>query len=164
MLLPESMGMRARRLLLPIDLERCPPEVFPLSRRLIDPSAGDIILLNVLDRRPGSIPPAASTALLLLAGLGRDHLDDGFAWRSSVREGVPHEEILAEAVVSEVDLILLPIPCQSLWRRMLGSGYGRTTLGLVSGAPCRVFVVDVRKRVNCLRQRLLWAPAASGIC
>jgi hypothetical protein len=29
--------------------------------------------------------------------------------------------------------------------------YGETVRSLVVGAPCRVFVVDVRTRINCFR-------------
>jgi len=151
------------RLLLPIDLERCPLEIFPSANGFAKPFGGEIVLLHVLDRRPGAGRRSAGArdcrrAELHLERIGRDYLRPTVEARSRVRIGIPHEEIFAEATEARAELILLPVYAPSLWRRLVGSGHGETVRNLVAGAPCAVFVVDVRARFNCYRR---WAGVES---
>ena len=163
----KSLGITAERLLLPIDLANCPLEVFPLAARFTRPVGGEIVLLHVLDRRPGRGQPLAGElehrrAERHLRRLGRDHLRFPAQPCFRVRAGIPHEEIVAEASAQNADLILLPVFAPSIWRRMVGCGYGATARSLVARASCRIFVVDVRRRFNCLRR---WAvEEAFGLC
>jgi len=157
--------MNSNRLLLPIDLARCPQEAFPLANRFTRPFGAEIILLHVLDRRARADRDAAielqlQRAMRHLEHLGRSHLRASVETSFRVRSGIPHEEILAEATVAGADLILLPTFAPSIWRRLTGTFYGETSRNLITGAPCRVFVVDVRARFNCFRR---WArEEASG--
>jgi nucleotide-binding universal stress UspA family protein len=156
--------MNSNRLLLPIDLACCPLEAFPLANRFTRPFGAEIILLHVLDRRMREVRMAQiefefHRAMRHLAHLGQKHLRVSVDTSFRVRSGIPHEEILAEATVTGADLILLPTFAPSIWQRLAGTVYGETSRNLITGAPCRVFVVDVRTRFNCFRR---WAREEAG--
>jgi len=155
----DSFGPRAHRLLLPIDLAKCPPEIFPLANGFTQPLGGEIILLYVLTRLTPKTQVVGSDAELRgvkrqLARVGRYYLRPTVEGVCRVRVGTPHREILAEAADSGVDLILLPVFAPSIWRRLVGANPGETARNLTAEASCRVFVVDVRARFNCMRR---WA-------
>jgi nucleotide-binding universal stress UspA family protein len=150
--------MEVGRLLLPIDLRRCPLEVFPLASGFAKPFGGEVVLLHVLDPRSAESSRARETAHVHLEHLGRDFMRSSIEVRPRVRAGIAHEEIFAEAVESKAELILLPVYAPSIWRRLVGPGFGSTARNVVSGASCGVFVVNVRTRFNCLRQ---WGAQAS---
>ncbi|MGD1032493.1 MAG: universal stress protein [Opitutaceae bacterium] len=152
-----DFGMKARRLLLPIDLAKCPPEIFPFANDLVPPFEGEIVLLNVLDRRTNAIPFRGSgsnfrRAELLLARLAGEFVRPAVEASPRVRIGDPCEEILAEATANDVDLILLPTFIPSIWRRWLGPRCAETARNLITQASCRVLVVDVRTHFNCFRR------------
>jgi nucleotide-binding universal stress UspA family protein len=150
--------MEVGRLLLPIDLRRCPLEVFPLANGFAKPFGGEVILLNVLDPRSDEEGKVRERAHQHLEHLARDFMRSSVEVRPRVRAGLPHEEIFAEAVEAKAELILLPVYAPSLWRRLVGPGFGSTARNIVSGACCGVFVVNVRTRFNCLRR---WGAQAS---
>jgi nucleotide-binding universal stress UspA family protein len=155
----DRLGIKADRLLLPIDLAKCPSEIFPVANGLTKPFHGEIILLHVLDRRKNGVPRDVGEfefrrAERHLERLGHDYLTPTIEASFRVRIGIPHEEIRAEAAAANTDLILLPTFAPSFWRRLGGVPYGETVRSLVGGAPCRVFVVDVQARFNCFRR---WA-------
>ena len=144
--------MAADRLLLPIDLKRCPFEVFPLANGFAKPFGGEVVLLHVLGPRSAAGGKEADTARRHLEQLSRDFMRSSVEALPRVRAGIPHEEIFAEAAATRADLILLPVYPPSIWRRLAGRGYGSTARNVVSGAPCGVFVVNVRTQFNCLRR------------
>ena len=153
----EHFGIKARCLLLPIDLAKCPLEIFQLANGFTKPFDGEVVLLHVLDGRKHAMlsEPAEldrRRAKRHLERLGRDYLNPTIEASFRVRVGIPHEEILAEATETNVDLILFPTFDPSIWRRLAGLICGETVRNLVAGARCRVFVVDVRTRFNCFRQ------------
>lgn len=150
--------MEVGRLLLPIDLRRCPFEVFPMANGFIKPFGGEVVLLHVLDSRSAAAAQAREKAQFHLEHLGRDFMRSSVEVRPRVRAGLVHEEIFAEAAETKADLILLPIFAPSIWRRLVGPGFGSTGRYVVSGASCGVFVVNVRTRFNCLRH---WGAQAS---
>ena len=160
-----DFGIMADRLLLPVDLEQCPLEAFPLANGFVRPFGGEIVLLHVLEQRTntrqvGGPDVDLRRAKRHLERLGREHLRPTVDVSSRVRVGIPHEEIMAEAAASGVELILLPVFAPSFLEKLLGTGCGETTRNLVVGDTCRVFVFDVRERFNCLRR---WAEEeASG--
>jgi nucleotide-binding universal stress UspA family protein len=143
--------MEVGRLLLPIDLRRCPLEVFPLANGFTKPFGGEVVLLHVLDRRSDAAGAAREKAHLHLEHIARDFMRSSVEVRPRVRTGLPHEEIFAEAAEAKADLILLPVYAPSIWRRIVGPGFGSTARNVVSGASCGVFVVNVRTPFNCLR-------------
>lgn len=159
-----NLGLTVSRLLLPIDLARCPLEILPLANRFVKPYEGEIVLLHVLDLRPDSAFRSVSEADRRLAErylqrIARDHVLATVEARFRVRIGIPHEEIGAEAAAAKADMILLPVFAPSVWRRITGSGYGETARRLVGDSPCGVFVADVRTRFNCKRH---WAREESS--
>jgi nucleotide-binding universal stress UspA family protein len=143
--------MEVGRLLLPIDLRRCPLEVFPLANGFTKPFGGEVILLHVLDARSAARDSERDRARLHLEHLARDFVRSSIEARPKVRAGLAHEEIFVEAAEAKADLILLPVFAPSIWRRIVGSGLGSTARNIVSGASCGVFVVNVRTCFNCLR-------------
>ncbi len=154
----DRLGIKADRLLLPIDLAKCPLEIFPVANDLSRPFHGEIVLLHVLDRRKHGESGDVSEidrlrAERLLARIGADHLSPTVEAAFRVRIGIPHEEIRAEAEAAHADLILLPAFPPSIWRKLAGLIYGETVRNLVVGTPCRLFVIDVRTRLNCWRRR-----------
>jgi nucleotide-binding universal stress UspA family protein len=151
--------MEAERLLLPIDLRRCPFEVFPLANGFTRPFGGEVVLLHVVEPRAALAGQVHDQAHLHLEHLARDFMRSGVDVRPRVRTGLPHEEIFAEAAESRADLILLPVYAPSIWKRLFGAGHGSTVRNVVSGASCRVFVVNVRTRFNCMRR---WGAEASA--
>ena len=144
--------MAAERLLLPIDLKRCPFEIFPLANGFAKPFGGEVVLLHVLDPGSPAGGPEADLARRHLEHISRDFIRSSVEARPRVRAGIPHEEIFAEAAAARADLILLPVLAPSIWKRLVGSGCGSTARNVVAGAPCRVFVVTVKTRFNCLRR------------
>jgi nucleotide-binding universal stress UspA family protein len=148
--------MAANKLLLPIDLAKCPLEIFPMAKGFAKPHGGEIELLYVLELRSKAGKGGASEADRQraerhLERIGRDYLWPSVKACCRVRAGIPHEEIFAEAAAARADLILLPVRSPSVWRRFVGSGHGETARRLVAGASCGVFVIDVRMCFNCFR-------------
>jgi nucleotide-binding universal stress UspA family protein len=154
-----NFGMAAGRLLLPIDLKKCPFEVFPLANGFARPFDGEIVLLHVIDSASESSGRQLDTARRHLEHIARDFLRSSVEVRFRVRTGLPHEEIFIEASETKADLILLPVFAPSLWKRLVGAGSRSTARNIIGGAPCRVFVVDVRTRFNCLRRWNADAPS-----
>jgi nucleotide-binding universal stress UspA family protein len=155
----DRLGIKADRLLLPIDLAKCPLEIFPVANGFTKPFHGEVVLLHVLDRRKNGVPRDVGEidlhrAVRHLERIGHDYLSPTVEASFRVRIGIPHEEIRAEAAATNTDLILLPTFVPPIWRRLAGFIYGETVRNLAVGAPCRVFVVDVRTRFNCYRR---WA-------
>ncbi|HUJ43725.1 MAG TPA: universal stress protein [Opitutaceae bacterium] len=163
----DRLGIKANRLLLPIDLAKCPLEIFPVANGLTQPFHGEIVLLHVLDQRKNRVPQDGGEMALLraerhLERIGADLLSPTVEASFRVRIGIPYYEIRAAAAGKNVDLILLPTFVPALWRRWAGFAYGETVRNLVVDAPCRVFVVEVRTRLNCFRR---WAKDGSfGRC
>jgi nucleotide-binding universal stress UspA family protein len=150
----------ANRLLLPIDLAKCPLEIFPLAKGFAKPEGGEIELLYVLDLQSNASQRGVYEAERHLERIGRDYLRPAGKASFRVRAGIPHEQIFAEATAARADLILLPVHTLSIWRRLAGSGYGETARHLVAGASCGVFVVDVRMCFNCFRH---WEEEGSSV-
>jgi nucleotide-binding universal stress UspA family protein len=149
-----AFGLKADRLLLPIDLARCPMEILPLANELAKPFDGKITLLYVFDRRRiSAMDCEIRQAERMLRRVGQ-HLKATVEASFRVRAGVPHEEILAEASVTQADLILLPTFAPSFWKRIIGSNGSETARSVVTGSSTRLFVVDVRTPFNCLKHWL----------
>ena len=164
-LIIDDLGLTANRLLLPIDLARCPPEIFPVANSFTKPFDGEVLLLHVFEPRQGAARRGVGEGELRraeqhLERIGQDCLSPKIQASYRVRVGVPAEEIRAEAAARNVDLILLGVFAPSPWRRLLGWDSGRTARDVVVGAPCRVFVIDLRTRFNCFRR---WAKEGTWL-
>jgi nucleotide-binding universal stress UspA family protein len=161
----DQFGKRADRLLLPIDLAKCPPEIFPLANSFVKPFGGEVVLLHVLDRRATATPSTVRDrdqyrARQHLERIGREYLRHTLEASSRVRTGIPHEEIAAEAKAMNADLILLPIFAPSIWSKLTGTRHGETVRNLPQCTSGLVFVIDVRARFNCFRN---WAKAEACV-
>jgi nucleotide-binding universal stress UspA family protein len=159
----EHFGIKANRLLLPIDLTKCPLEIFQLANGFTKPFDGEIVLLYVLDQRKNArrndlAEINVRRAKRHLERLGHHYLSPKIGTSFRVRVGIPHEEILAEATATNVDLILCPNFQPSIWKRLAGIICGETVRHVVAGAHCQVFVIDVQTRFNCFRR---WAKEKS---
>jgi nucleotide-binding universal stress UspA family protein len=155
----DQFGKKVDRLLLPIDLAKCPPAIFPLANGFVKPFGGEIILLHVLDRRTKtslSSDNVHHNARQHLERIGREYLRHTVEANFRIQTGIPHEEISAEATAINADLILLPTFAPSIWTRLTGASYGETERNLPQSAPCLLFVIDVRRRFNCFRS---WAKS-----
>jgi nucleotide-binding universal stress UspA family protein len=161
----DSFGLKANRLLLPLDLAKCPLEIFPLANGFTKPFEGEIILLHVLEpgtnaKQGGANDTSSRHAERHLERIRRDFLIPTVEATIRVRIGIPHEEILREATATNADLILLPTFAPSLWEKWAGLDCRATARNLIVDTPCRVFVVDVQNHFNCFRR---WArEEASG--
>jgi nucleotide-binding universal stress UspA family protein len=158
----DQFGLKVSRLLLPIDLAKCPPEIFPLANGFVKPFGGEIVLLHVLDRRTEPTRNLSDVALhragQCLEHIGRDYLRHTVDASFRVRMGIPHEEIAAEAEAIKADLLLLPTFHPPFWKKLTGSAHGETARNLTQKASCLVFVISVRARFNCFRS---WTYAKS---
>jgi nucleotide-binding universal stress UspA family protein len=159
----EHFGIKANRLLLPIDLAKCPLEIFQLANGFTKPFDGEVVLLHVLDPRQEARGGDDAGIYLRraqrhLERLGLLYLSPKVRASFRVRVGIPHEAILAEATATNVDLILCPNFQPSIWKRLAGIICGETVRHVVAGAHCQVFVIDVQTRFNCFRR---WAKEKS---
>ena len=160
---PNDTGPGVRRLLIPIDLSRCSLDTFSVANGLVASCGGAATLLYVLPARAARpIGLERTLAGHHLSSLGRRYLRAGVSSHPRVRVGPPHQEIIEEAAASASELILLPVPARAAWGRLFRRPYGRTALGVIASAPCRVFVVEVHRFFNCLRDSLLWGPACAS--
>ena len=161
----DSFGIKANRLLLPLDLAKCPLELFPRANGFAKPFEREIVLLHVLERRTNAMPGGFNDMTIRqaerqLERIGRDYLRPTVGTVFRVLTGTPHEEILREATAANADLLLSPTFAPSLWEKWTGRECGLTARNLVGNAPCRIFVVDMQKHFNCFRH---WArEEASG--
>jgi hypothetical protein len=68
---------------------------------------------------------------------------------SRVRFGKPAEEILAEAVAGNIDLIVLAAKPPSFWSRFFAPLVPRVVERVIRGATCGVFLTTAKKWFNC---------------
>ena len=147
------MRMKTRRILLPIDIAKCPLEVFAYVNKFADDSLTTITLLHVVRAMaPGTkgLEGNAPAVEKHLERLARKFIRSRAAPRLCVRVGEPAEEILAEARQSQADLIVLTsYKDLSVWNRPFQPGIIGKVL---SAEPCAISVLRVRTYFNCQEQ------------
>ena len=154
----DAFGVDAERVLLPLDLAKCPLEALALANGFTRRFGAEITLLYVLGgaREAGETTVAAGAERIHAeACLGRLvdlHLRSTVSGVPRVRVGDPAEEIIAEAEAARPDLLILPTFSPPLWKTLLARPCGRTASRVISRAPCRAFVCEVQGRLNCLRR------------
>jgi nucleotide-binding universal stress UspA family protein len=153
--------MNPERILLAIDVARCPLEVFALVNGFARRPEVTVILLHVINLN--IIAPEnrvyqelAAEARAYLRRLAEEHLPPLTAAITHVRIGEPAKAILAEARAENPDLIILPTYGPSFWNR-LKAVWKPACNPLVSPlaervireATCGVFVVAAKTRFDC---------------
>jgi nucleotide-binding universal stress UspA family protein len=142
-----------KRILLPIDVAKCPLEVFPFVNELAEEHAAAIILLHVLNRQATNgefQKDSVRAAEEQLEQLARKFINPRLALRTHVRTGTPSDAILAEATQSSVDLIVLTsYASSSIGKRPVRSQIVQTVLNTAS---CNITLLPVRTSFHCAQQ------------
>ena len=153
--------MKPERILLPVDVTRCPLEVFELVNGLAQRPEVTVVLLhvvnlNILTPENRVYEELGQEAQWYLENLAKKHIHPMASTITHVRAGKPAEEILAEAKAQSVDLIILPTYGPSFWNRLMSLWTNvcippvSTLAGkVIREAACGVFVVLAKTRLNC---------------
>jgi nucleotide-binding universal stress UspA family protein len=146
--------MKPERILLPLDIRKCPLEVFSVVNGLVKHPGTTVTLLHVVTLNI-AVPEnriyeeLGADGRWYLERLARGCLCRDVASIIRVRLGKPAEEILAEAVAWDADLIVLPTYVPSFWGRLLARILPDAVAQVTRKAPCRVFRVSVKGRFDC---------------
>jgi len=140
------------RILLPVDIARCPLEVFSYLNKFAGDHRVTVILLHVVNLNAIVPENRIFDALSCTAGQHLKRLSERFlhpdlTLRLRVRVGTPAQEILDEARTSNVDLIVLCSPGgSSFWKLPFQPG---TVEKVLRAAHCNATLLRVRTRFNC---------------
>jgi nucleotide-binding universal stress UspA family protein len=146
--------MKPERILLPLDIRKCPLEVFSVVNDLAKQSGVTVTLLHVVSLNiaapeKGIYEQLGREAHWHLERLARGCLRPGVTTITRVRFGKPAEEILAEAADGNVDLIVLASGLPSFWSRLFARLVPRVVERVIREASCGVFLTTVKKWFNC---------------
>jgi nucleotide-binding universal stress UspA family protein len=142
---PEHFGFEAARLLVPIDLRCCSPEVLEMASGLTRRSGAVVTLVHVLGPQVSSEADREAQTVWAsrqMCELAANRLRRGTECRIRVRTGNPTAEIMREAVESEADLILLSARRKVFWSWPWRRPKGEVVRQVIQQAGCRVFVAD----------------------
>jgi nucleotide-binding universal stress UspA family protein len=153
--------MKPTKILLPLDIQKWPREIFGLTRRLVEGPEATLILLHVIQPSRAAASNQGyrgleSAARSCLERLAEENLEADTTTVLHVRFGVPAEQIIREAKDENVQLIVLPTYGPSFWNRLI-SFWKPDACRLVSplaeklvrNATCGVFLAGVKSRFNC---------------
>jgi nucleotide-binding universal stress UspA family protein len=146
--------MKPERILLPLDIRKCPLEVFSVVNDLAKQSGVTVTLLHVVSLNiaapeKGVYEQLGREAHWHLERLARGCLRPGVTTITRVRFGKPAEEILAEAADGKADLIVLASGLPSFWSRLFARLVPRVVERVIREASCGVFLTTVKKWFNC---------------
>jgi nucleotide-binding universal stress UspA family protein len=146
--------MKTERILLPLDIRKCPLGVFSVVNGLAKQSAVTVTLLHVVNLSVAApenrvYEQLGREARWHLGRLARGCLRPGFTIVTRVRFGKPAEEILAEAVDGNADMIVLASGPPSFWSHLVARLVPRVVGGVIRRACCGVFLTTVKKWFNC---------------
>jgi len=146
--------MKPERILLPLDIRKCPFEVFSVVNDLAKQSGVTVTLLHVVSLNiaapeKGVYEQLGREAHRHLERLARGCLRPGVTTITRVRFGKPAEEILVEAADGKADLIVLASGLPSFWSRLFARLVPRVVERVIREASCGVFLTTVRKWFNC---------------
>ena len=140
------------RILLPVDLTKCPLEPFWFINQLAGDHCVRVILLNVVNLNFMVLESRMEKDLSHLSEqhlqqLSEKFLSPNLSIGCRVRVGKPAQEILAEAKESGVDWILLSsYGGDPVWKRPF---HPRIVEKVLRNAPCNASLLHVRTRFNC---------------
>jgi nucleotide-binding universal stress UspA family protein len=146
--------MTPERILLPLDIRKCPLEVFSVVNGLASHPGATVILLhvvtlNIAAPEKGVYEQLGRDAHWYLERLAGQCLRRGVTTSIRVRFGKPADEILAEAEDEGVDLIVLASKLPSFWRCLFAPIVPRIIERVVREATCGVFLTAAKRRFNC---------------
>ena len=146
--------MNPECILIPVDIRKCPLEVFSAANGLANQPGATVTLLHVVTLNIGMPEKGVYEALARdahahLKRLARGCLRPGITTVTRVRFGKPAEEILTEAAAGNIDLIVLPSYPPSFLRRLFGPILPRVVERVIREAPCGVFLTSASSRFNC---------------
>jgi nucleotide-binding universal stress UspA family protein len=154
--------MKPKRILVPIDIARCPLEVFDRVNAFAGRPGVTVILLHVVTLNIAAADNRVFEELGREAGwylerLARKHVHPDASTLIHVRTGKAADEILAEARAEDVDLIILPTFGGSLWKRGVSFWKrlfapifpGMIVEKLARNAPCALLFMHAESRFNC---------------
>ena len=146
--------MRPETILLPLDIRRCPLEVFSeVNGQAKYPGASvtllHVVTLNIAAPERRVYEELERDARWYLERLARGCLRPDIATSFRVRFGKPAEEILAEAAAGNANLIILPCYPASFLSGLFAPILPGVVEQLVGKAPCRVFRARAEDRFNC---------------
>ena len=153
--------MKPERLLVPIDIVKCPIEVFDLVNGFAKRPEVTVVLLHVVTVNVAApenrvYEELGREAHWHLEKLARKFLHPLASTLTHVRAGDPADQILAEAEAESTDLILLPTYGPSFWNRVralwkpgAGSIVSRLAEKVIRAAKCGVFIIQAKTCFDC---------------
>ncbi len=154
-----AFHFQANRLLLPIDITKCPLGVVALANQLTKRHGAEVILLYVVEYNTSVAQCLRlykfrrEQAKVCLRKIGDQFLKKTITGVYRVRFGCPSDEIIAQAVESGVDLLLLPVFPPTFWNVLVQKQPCRTSRELTVRAPCRIFAYEAHSKINYLTPR-----------
>ncbi len=143
----------ARRLLVPINIRKCPLEVFSTIREFGGRPGVSLTLLHVIDPeslRADSIEQAQNAAKENLNRLANRFVPSSIAASTKVCVGKPAEEIPGEAQRCRAELLVLT---SYTARKIASDGFRNGLVGkVIKSAPCSVSLLQVRTYFDCEKQ------------
>src|ERR1035437_9581237 len=146
--------MSPERILLPLDIRKCPLKVISEVNGLAKYPGATVTLLHVVTLNI-AVPEKrvyeelSCGAHWYLERLARGCLRPDIANIIHVRVGKVAKEILAEAAAGNADLIILPCYPPSFWSRLFAPILPRVVEQVIREAPCRMFQASAQDRFNC---------------
>jgi nucleotide-binding universal stress UspA family protein len=146
--------MSPERILLPLDIRKCPLEIISEVNGLAKyPSATvtllHVVTLNIAVPEKRVYEELSCDARWYLERLARGCLRPDIATIIRVRFGKVAKEILAEATAGNADLIILPCYPPSFWSRLFAPLLPQVVEQVIRRAACRVFRARAHDRFNC---------------
>src|ERR1700704_2686835 len=116
--------MKPERILLPLDVRKCPLEIFSFVEGFSRRPEVTLILLHVVDLSSAASGNAMNEALAFdahgyLQRLAQQFVHPITSTVVQVRFGKAGEQILEEATARNIELIVLPTYLPSLWNRLV---------------------------------------------
>lgn len=133
-------NMKAKVILLPIDLAACPLEVFSFVNRAASETAANVVLLyvstlNVVVPQARLYAEVAQECEQKLIRLQKKFIPPSVVSRVCVRTGDAPAEIVREAKDSEANVIIMASRARNRWRGIFQRHIAET---VVATAPCPV--------------------------
>ncbi len=152
--------MKAKRILVPIDVTKCPIDIFERVNAYARQPGTTVILLYVVDLNVACpenriYDELVREAQMHLERLAHDYLHPAASVLIRVRMGRPAREIKDEARTQKADLVILPVFAQTMdragafGRRLLPLLWPDTAHQLVRALPSALLIMHADSRFDC---------------